>query len=183
MALPSKLLAGDAWTFEHIEPVARPLAELRIHINGPVFTYTSDPITSTDGIYRFEFSNAVSRTFAPSQYAVAITALEDGKRRTILTGHMLTVEPDPATASSFSPARRRLFLLEALYEGRISASDAIFSELSINGRTVKKASMAEVRTEIEVARRDVEKEERNEKTGAGPLNKNQFVRIRFKSAI
>lgn len=179
MTLPIKLYAGDAWTLEHIEASPRPAAQFRIHINSLAIQFTSDPVVSVDGRYRFEMLETKTRTFAPGQYIIAITCLELGKRSTILTGHLMTVEPDPATASSFSFLRRKVFALRALEEGRITAGDAVFSTMSIKGRAVSKLSLAEIHDARVQAEVELAAEELSAQADKGVFKNKNFLRVRF----
>lgn len=179
MTLPAKQYAGDDWTIEYIELVPRPTAQYRIHINSLAIQFTSDPVVSVDGRYVFELTQAKTNTFAPGEYILSITSLDNGKRSTILTGHLFTVEPNPATASSFSFLRRKVYALRELEEGRISASDAVFSTISIKHRSVTKASMAEIRAERVQAEIDLAEEERKEKVANGQFKNKNVFRTRF----
>lgn len=159
MAFPQQLYAGDTWKLPFNTATTDPLAQLRAHINSAAYQFTSDPLTSTDGAYLFVIAKTVSAAFAPGTYSIAITAEVGDERTTLSTGHICAIEPNQATASSFSYARRMVAALEALLEGRVTNTHALYSAMSFEGRSITTLSIEELHRALVMWRQILRTEE------------------------
>lgn len=180
MTLPSKLYAGDAWTITHTDATLPAGAQLKLHVNSPAFQFTSDFATGTAGVFTFALPGVITADFAPSTYMLSLTATVAGARRTLISGHVLTVDPDPATASSFSYARRLVYALEALLEGRVTSSHAAYVSMTFEGRAITQMAPAEMHRALRLARDELATELRAEQMAKGMGNKGNKLKVRFR---
>lgn len=177
MAFPQQLYAGDTWKIPFQSSID-PVAQLRVHINSAAFQFTSDPLTSTTGSYLFVIAKTVSANFAPGTYSIAITSEVGDERSTLSTGHICTIEPNQATASSFSYARRMVAALEALLEGRVTNSNALYSSMSFEGRAITTLSIEELHRAL-VMWRQILRNEDAAKPGADKPKRMNKILTRF----
>lgn len=180
MNLPSKLYAGDTWTITHADNELPVGAQLKIHVNSPAFQFTSDYVTGTNGVFVFTIPSDLTTEFAPNTYMVSLTATVEGARRTLISGHVLTVDPDPATASSFSYARRLVYALEALLEGRVTSSHAAYVSMTFEGRAITQLAPAELQRALRLAREELATELRADQVAKGLGNKGNKLKVRFR---
>lgn len=180
MPFPSKLYAGDTWTLVETFATIDPASELRVHLNSPAFQFTSDKTTSLDGVYTFVIPAALSSNFAPGVYSASITQSVAGARTTLTAGHIVSIEPDPATASSFSYARRMVAALEALIEGRLTNSNALYSSMAWEGRAITQLSPAELQQALKVYRDELKAEELSAEMSKGMGGRKNKIKVYFR---
>lgn len=129
------------------------------------------PLESTDqGELVYAISSSGSLSLPPGSHTWSIVAQRVGmdERTTLISGVPLQVLSDPTQPLHESYARRMLNALQALLEGRVMATDAVYSAMTYEGRSITKLSPAELMRAIALFRAQVAQEELNAKNNKGP---------------
>jgi len=179
MTFPQNLYAGDTWKLSFNTVSIDPLAKLRAHINSPAYQFTSDFVLSATGLYLFVIAKTVSANFAPGTYSIAITQELGEERTTLSAGHICSIEPSAAIASSFSYARRMVAALEALLEGRVTNAQALYSAMSFEGRAITTLSIAELHRALLTYREIVRAEDQAKNRAEGKGGRLNTINVKF----
>jgi hypothetical protein len=178
--MTNKLYSGDKWTLSHVLSTPDPTLQLRAHINSVAFQYTTEPVTSIDGSYSFVVPSAVSATFPPGTYSIAITSTSGTERSTLSAGEFVKVLPDPTEIFTLSIARRMVSAIESLLEGRLTNSHALYSSLTFEGRSLTQMSPLELQKALQIYKNDVAAEEQADAIAKGQGGRKNKLRVYFK---
>ena len=167
---PTKVFLGDSFKIKFKPPVFEADVQyiLTVSSHGQSVNF---PLESADqGELVYSISSAGSLALPPGQHVWSIVAQRMGmdERQTLVSGVPLQVLADPTQPLHESYARRMLNALQALLEGRVMATDAVYSAMTYEGRSITKLSPAELMRAIALFRAQVEQEELNAKNGKGP---------------
>jgi hypothetical protein len=122
---------------------------------------------------------AQTAAWAPGDYTCRLI-YTNGAQRATGASSSLRVLPDPAAGTTDaqalkSPAQRVLDDLMVAYRAHLSGGQVHVAEYTINGRTMKFRSIAELLAAINAARRDVEAENAAARVAAGLSPRVRYV--------
>ena len=167
---PTKVFAGDSFKISFTPPVFDESVSyvLTVASHGQSMQF---PLESADqGVLVYNISAGASASIPPGPYTWSIVAQKGplDERTTLIAGVPLVVASDPTQPLHESYARRMLNALQALLEGRVMATDAVYSAMTYEGRSITKLSPAELMRAIALFRAQVAQEELNAKNNKGP---------------
>lgn len=131
--------------------------------SGSVITFSA---SASGDDYRVQVGPSTTATWAAGDYTWAAYAIKSGARYTVDQG-LLTVKPDPATASTLdgrSHARKVLDAVEAVLENRATLDQ---QEFQIGGRMLKRMPVSDLMKLRSRYASEVEREDANAKLAAG----------------
>lgn len=175
VTIPAKLTAGDTWafTFSHAD-YAAPTWDASIYFENAAATFST---TATDDGSDHAFSIAAATTAAKvaGRYKWSIRVTDGTDSYTVDTG-WTEVIADPAATGTHDPrsdARKLLDALNATLLGR-ATSDQL--AMSINGRSISRTPLPELRQWRDQLKQEVRTEEQGERAGLGRNIKVRFAR-------
>lgn len=173
VSIPAKLTAGDTWafTFTHADYSA-PTWSASIYFENAAATFSA---TATDDGSDHAFSIAAATTAdkVAGRYKWSIRVTDGTDTHTVETG-WVDVLTDPAAAGTHDPrsdARKLLDALNATLLGR-ATSDQL--AMSINGRSLSRTPLPELREWRDQLKQEVRTEEQGENAGLG-----RNIKVRF----
>lgn len=143
---PTSLRAGETWAWDVEVPDFPPSGgwSLRYHFVGPT-TFHVDA-TASGETYQVRIDAATSGTRTAGEYQWIAQAVQGSDVYPTGRAGALTIEPDFATIGNReSHAAKMLALLESAIEAHLTGSMAGVEDFSINGRSVSRYSLAELR--------------------------------------
>jgi hypothetical protein len=173
VSIPAKLTAGDTWafTFTHADYCA-PTWDASIYFENAAATFSAT--ASDDGSdHAFSIAAATTAGKVAGRYKWSIRVTDGADTYTVETG-WVDVLTDPAAAGTHDPrsdARKLLDALNATLLGR-ATSDQL--AMSINGRSLSRTPLPELREWRDQLKQEVRTEEQGEKAGLG-----RNVKVRF----
>ena len=167
---PQKVFAGDSFKLRFKPPIFDESVTYELTLTSYAQSISISEESVEDGEIVYGVSSSLSINFAPGNYTWSIVARNTAtdERTTLLAGVPLTIASDPTLPIEQSYARRMLSALQGLLEGRISATDAQYSSMSYEGRSITKLSPAELMRAIALFKRQVAEEEQNKNNNLGP---------------
>jgi hypothetical protein len=174
--VPSELIAGDTWVWtrdlaDYLAPTW--VATIYFEFAGSQF---SQAATGSGSTHTFTIAAATTALKKAGRYRWWIRAT-DGSTITTIEEGWTDVKPDPAatgTRDHRSWARRTLDAIEATLEGKASADQ---SAMTINGRSISRIPLVELREWRNELRNEVRTEEQGADAGHG-----RDIKVRFKRA-
>lgn len=146
--------AGDGYTLTY---------KLVPRVSGSVISFSA---SASGDDYRVQVGSATTATWAAGDYTWAAYVTKAGARYTVDQG-LLTIKPDPATASAWdgrTHARKVLEAVEAVLQGRASIDQ---QEFQIGGRMLKRMPIDDLLKLRANALQEVAREDAEAKLAAG----------------
>jgi hypothetical protein len=173
VTIPAKLTAGDTWafTFSHADYSA-PTWSASIYFENAAATF-SETATDSGSDHAFSVAAATTADKLAGRYRWSIRVTDGTDSYTVETG-WVDVLTDPAAAGTHDPrsdARKLLDALNATLLGR-ATSDQL--AMSINGRSISRTPLPELRQWRDQLRQEVRTEEQGENAGLG-----RNIKVRF----
>jgi hypothetical protein len=177
--IPTQHTAGDSFaaTFSSADYPATSGWTAQLVLIGPQrITLTA---TAAGSSFRATANSAATASWPAGEYALRALFTLAGERASEDAGR-LRVSPDPGAATTTdqalkSTAQRVLEDLERAYQAYLSGGQVGVAEYTINGRTMKYRSVAELLQALSAARRDVANELAAARIAAGLGGRQRFV--------
>lgn len=178
--IPTQHTAGDSFAAT-LSGAAYPATAgwaAQLVLIGPMRITLSAP--SSGGIHFAATANsAASAQWPAGEYALRALYTLAGERASVDVGR-LRVMPDPGAVTTTdaalkSVAQRVLEDLERAYQAHVSSGSVTVAEYTINGRSMKYRSIAELLQALSAARREVAHEQASARIAAGLGGRQRFV--------
>lgn len=175
VTIPAKLTAGDTWAFafSHAD-YAAPTWSATVYFENAAATFSTSATDDGSG-HAFSIPATTTATKPAGSYKWSIRVSDGTDAYTVETG-WVDVITDPAAAGTRDPrsdARKLLDALNATLLGR-ATSDQL--AMSINGRSLSRTPLPELRKWRDQLKQEVKIEEQGEKAGLGRNIKVRFAR-------
>lgn len=164
--VPQELIAGDTWEWTDDQPnYPRPTWTLTYYFENKDKTFNVAG-TGTETTHSFSIAAATTAGYPPGEYRY-VARVSDGTTVKSVANGWIVVKVDPAAAGTHdhrSWAQRTLAALEATLEGRATADQLA---MTINGRSISRTPLRELREWRDQLRAEVRIEEQGESAGLG----------------
>lgn len=161
MNVPSKLTAGDTWTWlEALADYPAPAWTLSVHLKSASGNI-SVSATDESGDHRVTFTAANTANVPAGRYTWS-AMVSDGTQRFTVASGQVDVLPDPAAAGNLdlrTPTRRVVDALEAALEAHATGGAWMTASYTIYNRSETYRTPEEAITALERLRRIAEREE------------------------
>lgn len=173
--IPAKLTAGDTWTWTRtLSDYPAPTWVATVYFENAAGTFNAEA-TASGSDHTFSIAAATTATKKAGRYKWSVR-VTDGTNAHTVEEDWVEVVADPAAAGTHDPrsdARKMLDALEATLLGR-ATSDQL--AMSINGRSISRTPLPELREWRDQLRQEVRTEEGGERAGLGRNIKVRFSR-------
>lgn len=173
VTIPAKLTAGDTWTFTFAHgDYAAPTWDASIYFENAAETFNA---TATDDGSDHAFSIAAATTAdkQPGRYKWSIRVSDGTDSYTVESG-WVEILADPAAAGTHDPRSDPRKLLDALNATLLGRATSDQLAMSINGRSISRTPLPELRHWRDQLKQEVKTEEQGERAGLG-----RNIKVRF----